>query len=256
MNGYIKLHRQIIEWEWYTDPNVMRLFIHCLLSANRQTQKWQGITIDKGSFITSYDKLAHSLNLSVQQIRTAINKLKSTNEITNKTTRHYSIITVNNWDCYQDNNKQDNIQITNNQQTNNKQITINKNIEKDKKDKKYISISQSDKKTDPYFSSYKLNFENEYKKVFGKKPYLQRKDCFKIIELTEDFEDFNLILPEALRKLYHLSFDDIDFKPTASWLLTDSNFAKLMNGSFDKNVTEIKRKSIAEILAEREQKNG
>ena len=256
MNGYIKLHRQIAEWEWYTDANVMRIFIHCLISANRQTQKWQGITVNKGSFITSYEKLACSLNLSVQQIRTAINKLKSTGEITSKTTSRYSIISINNWDLFQENNTPNNNQITNEQQTNNKQITINKNIEKDKKDKNNISISQSDKKIDPYFSSSKVYFENEYKKVFGKKPYLQRKDCFKIIELTEDFDDFYSILPEALRKLYHLSFDDIDFKPTASWLLTDSNFAKLMNGTFDKNVAEIKRKSVQEILAELEQENG
>lgn len=255
MSTWIKLHRQIMNWEWYQDANVMRVFIHCLLSANSQPQKWCGIYVEKGSFITSNEKMACSLNLSVQQIRTAINKLKSTNEITHQTTSRYSIITVKNWDLFQDNNKQNNKQITNEQQTNNKQITINKNIEKDKKEKN-IFISASDKKIDPYFSSEKINFENEYKKVFGKKPYLQRKECFKILELTEDFEDFNFILPEALRKLYHLSFDDIDFKPTASWLLTDSNFAKLMNGTFDKNTETNKRKSVQEILAEREAKNG
>ena len=129
MNGFIKLHRQIIDWEWYSDINVRVLFIHCLLRANRQERKYQGIFIPKGSFMTSYEKLSIETGLTVQQVRTAISKLKSTGEITNKTTSQYSIITVNNWNLYQADNRQDNNQITNEQQTNNKRITTNKNIE-------------------------------------------------------------------------------------------------------------------------------
>ena len=140
MQGFIKLHRQITEWEWYSNINVCRLFIHCLLKANHKDNKWQGIVIERGSFITSIENLAFETGLSGQQIRTALNKLKSTGEITSKTTNRYSVISIKNWDMFQVDNKQDNKQITNKQQTDNKQITTNNNDnnEKNEEESKYV----------------------------------------------------------------------------------------------------------------------
>ena len=105
--GFIKLYRGIENWEWYNEPNVKILFIHCLLKANYIEKKWQGKVIQKGSFITSLDNLVKELRMSKQQIRTALAKLQSTNEITCKTTRQYTYITVNNWRKYQEENTND-----------------------------------------------------------------------------------------------------------------------------------------------------
>jgi uncharacterized phage protein (TIGR02220 family) len=141
--GYIKIFRKITEWEWYTDENVMRVFLHCLIKSNYTEKNWRGITINRGSFVTSYNSLASDLKLTKQQIRTALNKLKSTHELTLKTTNKYSIISINNYDMYQDNNTQDNTQITFKQHSNNTQITPTKNIKnikKEKNDKKDIYI--------------------------------------------------------------------------------------------------------------------
>ena len=107
MTGWICLHRKITEWEWYTDANTMRLFVHFLLKANHTDKKWRGVEIKRGSFITSYDHLSTELNLSVKQIRTALDKLKRTSEVASKTTSKYSIITVLNYDLYQDKGKQE-----------------------------------------------------------------------------------------------------------------------------------------------------
>lgn len=136
LNGFIKIHRKLLKWEWYSDLNVRVLFFHCLLKANHKSEKWQGIEIKAGQFVTSYEHLAKECGLSTQQTRTALNKLKLTGEITNKTTSRYSIITVNNWNLYQANNKQNNKQITNEQQTNN-----NKQEIKEDKEVKNINLS-------------------------------------------------------------------------------------------------------------------
>ena len=127
---------------------------------------------------------------------------------------------------------------------------ISTNSIKEKENKK------EKEKIDPYFSSAKSNFLNEWQKVFDETPYLQRQHCFKLIELEEDIENFREILPDALQKLKRLKFDDIDFNPqNADWILRDCNFSKLMNGAFD-NQLEVKHKSIAEILAEIEEKKS
>ena len=136
VNGYIKLYRKMLNWEWYTNIPVRILFEHCLLKANYQDKNWQGIIIKKGSFVTSYEKLSIETTLTVRQIRTAINKLKMTNELTIKTNNKYSIISINNWDSYQMDDTQNDNQMTNKRQTNDKQMTTTKEYKEIKKIKK------------------------------------------------------------------------------------------------------------------------
>jgi asparagine N-glycosylation enzyme membrane subunit Stt3 len=128
-NGWIKIHRQILEWEWYDEPNVMRLFLHLLLKANHKDKSYRGNVIKKGTLLTGRDLLAKETGLSIQQIRTAINKLKSTNEITIKTNKQGSVIQIVKYAEYQIlTNK-----VTNKQPDSNQQLTTNKNVKKEKK---------------------------------------------------------------------------------------------------------------------------
>ena len=132
--GFIKLHRKIIEWEWYSDVNVCRVFLHLLLTANFENKKWQGIDISRGQVITSLEKLGKSTTLTIQQVRTALTKLKSTHEITIKATKLHTFITLTNYNLYQDiviesntpDNTPDNNSSTNDQQTINKEATTTK----------------------------------------------------------------------------------------------------------------------------------
>jgi hypothetical protein len=103
MNGWIKLHRKILDWEWYRDANTMRVFLHCILLANHEDLKWKGQVIKKGSFVSSYTKLAEELNLSPKQIRTALDKLKNSENVAGKWAGQYSIITVKNYSLWQTN---------------------------------------------------------------------------------------------------------------------------------------------------------
>ena len=116
--GWIKIHRQITRWEWYDYPPVFCLFIHLLLMANWEKGKWHGMVVDVGQLVTSREKLADATGLSIQQVRTAINKLVSTGEITTKSTNQFTLITICNYDKYQCENEDSN-------QQNNQPITIN-----------------------------------------------------------------------------------------------------------------------------------
>ena len=119
MEGWISLHRKFIDWEWYDDNNVVKLFIHCLLKANHKEKSWKGVIIPIGSFISGRKQLSIETKLSEQQIRTALYKLKSTNEITIKSTNLNSLISITNWNTYQKNNQNNNQRATNEQPTSN-----------------------------------------------------------------------------------------------------------------------------------------
>ena len=101
MKGSIKLHRSIMGWEWYKEPNTMRLFIHCLLKAQYQDSKFKGLTIKRGSFITGRNVLGQELGLTPQQVRTILNKLKETEEINISSTTRGTLIEVVNYESYQ-----------------------------------------------------------------------------------------------------------------------------------------------------------
>lgn len=101
LNGFIKVHRKLIQWGWYQDYVVKDLFLHLLLTANFRENQWMGRTIQKGQVVTSYAHLAADLGFSVKQIRTALNKLKSTGEVASESTNKYTLITVVNWEKYQ-----------------------------------------------------------------------------------------------------------------------------------------------------------
>ena len=103
MKGSIKLHRAIVSWEWYKEPNTMRLFIHCLLKAQSKDSEFKGRKIARGSFLTGRDILASELGLTPSKIRTALDKLKDTDElnITYNVIGRGTLIEVVNYNLYQ-----------------------------------------------------------------------------------------------------------------------------------------------------------
>lgn len=138
--GYIKLHRQLLNWEWYDDINTFRLFTHLLLKTNYEHKKWHGVDIAIGQFLTSRESLAKQTGLTEQQVRTALTKLKSTNEITSQSTNNYTLITITNWDKWQQNNQPDTMLTTNEQPTSNQRATTTKEVKKERSKESNISI--------------------------------------------------------------------------------------------------------------------
>ena len=126
-DGWIKIFRLFLEWEWYGDTNMVRLFLHLLLKANYEDKRWQGIVIKRGQLVTSSLTLAAETHLSRQRVRTCLSRLEHTGEISIKTTNKFSVITICKYGNYQavnlDYQPTTNQQLTNKQPTNNQQST-------------------------------------------------------------------------------------------------------------------------------------
>ncbi len=119
MAGWIKLHRKMLEWEWYDDINVCRLWMHLLLKANHKDNRWKGVDVKAGQLITGRLSLSDETGLTQQQVRTALKKLKSTGEVTSKIYSKFSLITITSWAEYQQDNQHSNQQVTSNQPASN-----------------------------------------------------------------------------------------------------------------------------------------
>ena len=80
--GYIKLHRSLIDWEWYTEPNMVLFFVHCMIRANHKEGTWKGYKVSKGQFISGRKVLSAETGLSERNVRTCIEKLVKSGELT------------------------------------------------------------------------------------------------------------------------------------------------------------------------------
>lgn len=110
------------KWEWYTDVYTKSVFLHLILNANIKDGRFKGVEVHRGQLITSYPHLSAELNISIQSVRTAINHLKSTGEVTAKSYHDFTLFTVVNFDKYQD---QSTAKSTGNQHSTNRQLTGN-----------------------------------------------------------------------------------------------------------------------------------
>lgn len=93
-NGWVNIDRNIMQRKWYSHAPSLALYIHCQLVANWEDREWKGITVKRGSFVTTVAKLMKILTLARQPIRTAIANLEESGDITIKTTNKYTVITV------------------------------------------------------------------------------------------------------------------------------------------------------------------
>lgn len=264
--GFIFLHRKFLKWEWSSEPNMVALFIHILLSANYESKKWKGISIERGQFLTSLPSLSSAVGLSVQQVRTGLKRLVESGEITDNSTNKYRLITICKYDDYQpqniDENRQSNRQTTGKQQTSNRQITgkqqqhnninniINNNIyslSDEREHETEIAEDKPKKKTqgkkkeiDPYFNPLKETFMNFYSLAFNSEYYWEAKDSVAIKAISKKLQkaakDKGLEeSPENIAGNFKILLENI----TDKWIL-DRLSPPLINGKYNEIVSNIK----------------
>jgi hypothetical protein len=164
MEGWISLYKKFVNWEWYQDTNVKSVFIHLLLLASYEDKKWQGRVVKRGQVIISSGNLASDLKLTRQQVRTALKKLQSTDEISVESTNKYLVITIEKYSDYQSA-----LQNNNHQTTNKTTIEATNKITEESieaKDIQEISRNKvTNKTTNKITTSNKLNTKLNYTKL-------------------------------------------------------------------------------------------
>ena len=176
--GWIKLHRSFLKWEWYNNVNTKMLFIHLLLKVNYEDKRWQNTDIPRGSYITSVNHLAQELNLTPRKIRTALDNLKTTKEVTIQTTKKYTRITIENWAKYQG-------VLLENDKANDKVIDIEMTTTKEIKNN-YIYFIKKYKEQNIKGFRDKMRFLRE----------IQNDEQYKQLSESEEYELRNIILGE------------------------------------------------------------
>lgn len=144
MDGWIKLHRKILNSDMYRSLNSKQrdVMITLLLMANHKPNKWEYkgeiYEAKPGQFVTSLESIKQNCakDVSIKNIRTTLQKLEKWGFLTNKSTKTGRLITIVNWDIYQcgdnETGKENGSQPAKNRQRIGKEPATNKNEKNDK----------------------------------------------------------------------------------------------------------------------------
>lgn len=148
MAGWIKLHRKLKNSLVFDNPDLLKVWIWCLLKATHddyiQMIGLQEVELEKGQFIFGRKVAANELKMSESKTYRLIKKLETMQNLNIKANNKYSIITIANWELYQfDENKNEQQfeqQMNNKRTTNEQQMNTNKNIKNNKNNKNNNNI--------------------------------------------------------------------------------------------------------------------
>ena len=167
MDGWLKLYRSILDSAVFQDAEVLKVWIWllCNVAFEQHDTICYGkvIHLKPGQIATGRKKIAQCTDLNENKVYRALTALKSLGNIEIKATNKYSIITVVNWDKYQDENgkrtsseQQTNSKTTTEEQQDNSKRTQHKNGKNEKKEKNI------------YICSFFQSVWDEYPKKLGK----------------------------------------------------------------------------------------
>lgn len=103
--GYVKLWRKTLDSGWLKNHKLFVFWSYCLLKATHKPIDIlvgsQQVHLEPGQFVFGRMKAANDCGMSEREIRTCVGKLNTFENMTIKTTNKFSIITIVNWDIYQ-----------------------------------------------------------------------------------------------------------------------------------------------------------
>ena len=194
MEGWIKIHRKILENPIICkDSDYLAVWIYLLLNATHKEIpalfKGKKIILQKGQLITGRKSMASQLKISESKIFRIINDYKSEQQIEQQTSNKNSLITILNWDKYQQIEQQNEQQMNNKRTTNEQQMNTNKNV---KNGRNNISASEETSSADTAKANSKHKY-GEYGNVLLKDEELQ-----KLKEEYENWEELIKYLDEYI----------------------------------------------------------
>jgi len=141
-NGWIKLHRKLLENPIFLNPYLLQIFIYCLLKANHKDNEliWNGKleTIKSGSFITGRIQMAKDLKQNESALYKRLHLLTNLGYIELKSNNKFTLLTIVKYKTYQITNSNEEQQSNNKVTTKEQQSNTNNNDKNVKNDKKYM----------------------------------------------------------------------------------------------------------------------
>lgn len=193
--GYIKLYRKLLDNPIMKKPDLLQLFIYCLLKANHEPERiifnGQEIVIQRGSFVTGRFALETDLGCKGITLYKRLQKLKNLDFLTLSSNNKFTVVTVVNYELYQSTETESNNKLNNKVTTKEQQSNTNKNDKNDKNDKnnkKNIYIVLFDHWNSKNIIVHKKLTDKIKRKISG------ALDTYTIDDIKRAIDNYNTVL--------------------------------------------------------------
>ena len=182
MEGWIRVHRKIIDEPWFNKSEYVHLWLYLLLKANHKDQEIfvgnEKVLVKRGQLLTSRHKLSEVVHVQENKIYRILKCFENEHQIEQRKTKKYTVISIVNYDIYQK-SEQDN-----EQQMNNRCATDEQSMNTNNNDNNIIYIN--------LFNKYKeqIKKENANKKI-------------NIIAECQKSEEYSSLTQEEQDKLFY-----------------------------------------------------
>ena len=231
MNGFIKIHRKLLDWEWFNDSSTLHVFLYMLLRANWKESPWKGESLQPGQLITSVKSICEATGLTTRTARTCINRLISTSEIAIKTTNKYTLVTIENWSYYQ--SEEDEATNTMTSDSTNKRQTNDKQTTTDEEDKK----TNKEKKTKNAFMDYQAVVDLWNETVKDLMPVTRLSDGRKKAIRARHADGGMALIKQVFEKVSDSDFlrgkTGNPWQANFDWVMKANNWTKVIDGNYD-----------------------
>lgn len=132
MEGWIKLHRKLIENPIVCkDGDTLAIWIYLLMSATHKKIdaifKGERITLKEGQLITGRKSISEKLDISESKVQRVLKLFENEHQIEQQTSSQNRLISIVNWNKYQDSEQQSEQQVNNERTTSEQRVNTNKN---------------------------------------------------------------------------------------------------------------------------------
>ena len=166
MDGYIKLHRKILENPVVCkDAEYFAVWNYLLLNATHKDYpvifNGKKIILQPGKLITGRYEIAKTFSISDSKVKRILIEFESDRQIDRQRSNKNSLITILNWSLYQNSDRQDGQLLTDYWPTTDRLLTTNKNV---RNNNTYISLSM-DSEYQKFIDKEKELLEKKLKKA-------------------------------------------------------------------------------------------
>lgn len=147
MEGWIKMHRKILDNPIVCkDSDTLSIWVYLLLNATHVQIpilfKGKRIMLQEGQLLTGILSISKKLNIDKNKVQRTLKLFENDKQIEQQTSNQNRLVTILNWNTYQNSEKQNDKPVINEWETDDKRVITNKNI-KNIKNVRITAVSDS-----------------------------------------------------------------------------------------------------------------
>lgn len=191
MEGWIRIHRKLIESTWFNKSEYVHLWLYLLLKANHKDREVfignEKVLVKRGQVLTSRNKLSEVVHIQESKIYRILKCFENEQQIEQHKTKKYTVITILNYDTYQQNEQVNEQQMNNKRTTDEQSMNTNNNDNNDNNN--YITL----------FNKYKKQIEEQPRRTIQIIGELKRSSDYELLTIEEQENIFMDLMDSSKR---------------------------------------------------------